>query len=149
MLKLLAFILILVLVIIVMSWINRFTIIRIQGESMSPTLKHGQFLFVDRLVSPKYVMNFGKKVKKGAILVYYSPKGVPVIKRLINKAQVSELETLLWFEGDNKANSEDSRTYGFVSQERVYGEVINFSTFLKRTFTRAESDILKEENTDG
>lgn len=148
MLKLAVFIIILLLVIIIMSWINRFTIIHIEGESMSPTFKPGQLRFVDRQISPEYVMNFGKKVKKGMIFVYYSPKGVPVIKRLVNKADVSETESLLWFEGDNKANSEDSRSYGFISQERVYGEVVNFSTFLKRTFTLSRGEILKEEKTD-
>lgn len=148
MLKLLAFIIILLVVIIIMSWINRFTIIRIDGESMSPTFKHGQIRIVDRQVSPKYVMNFGKKVVKGAILVYYSPQGEPVIKRLINTAHVSDVETLLWFEGDNKDYSVDSRDYGFVSQERIYGEVINFRTFLVRTFTLRKSEILKEETTD-
>lgn len=147
MLKLLGFIIILLLVILMVSFYNRFTLIHIEGESMSPTFKDGQWKMIDRQISPEYITDFGRKLVKGAILVYYSPQGRPVVKRLISKSVVSETETLLWFEGDNKENSKDSRDYGFVSQERVYGEVINFSTFVMRTFTFRKSGILKEENT--
>ena len=149
MLSLLAFIIILLVVIAVMSFINRFTLIRVDGESMSPTLKHGQFLFVDRAITPQYIPNFGERVLKGAIMVYYSPQGKPVIKRLTEKVRVSETETFLWFEGDNKENSIDSRDYGFVLPERIYGEAVNFSTFLKRTFAHKKSEIIEEEIADG
>lgn len=149
MLKIIGIILILLIVIAVVSFVRRFTIIFIEGESMSPTFKHGQIRLVDRHVSPSYVKNFGKRVKKGAVLTYHTPDGKNVIKRLRAKSEVSETETLFWFEGDNLDYSRDSRDYGFVSQERIYGEVITLGTFLLRTFAFKKSGILEEENKDG
>ena len=143
MLYLVLSIVILFLVILITSFITRFTLVRVDGESMSPTYKNGQFLIVDRYVSPKYHVDFGDKVGKGKVLVYFNPRGHAVIKRLHDAIEISEGEYVYWFEGDNKLNSIDSREYGYIQQSAIVGEVINFSTFLKRTFsTRGE---LKEE----
>ena len=135
MLYLALFILILILVIIVTTFIQRFSLVRVRGVSMSPTFRNNQLLFVDRFKTPQYRINFGDEVQVGTIIVYRSPSDSFVIKRLTEKVQVSDSEFYYWFEGDNKDESFDSRNYGFIQNEAIIGEVINFRTFLKRTFT--------------
>lgn len=138
MLYLIIFVVILIVVIAVSSFLHHFTLIRIKGDSMSPTLLNGQFKLVDRKIHPKYISLFGNKIPLGTILVYNSPDNYAVVKRLKQKAQVTNTETFYWFEGDNHDNSKDSRHYGFVSEDRIFGEVISFTTFLYRTFTHTD-----------
>lgn len=134
MLKLLLFILILLVITVLTYFILRFTVVRIDGESMSPTFHNGNFVFADRYFSPKYSLTFGEKVKSGQIFIYYSPNGYIVIKRLDHVIKISDAEYLYWFEGDNKAGSRDSREYGYIHEENIIAEVISFGTFIKRIF---------------
>lgn len=113
------------------SFALRFTVIRVSGVSMLPTLKDGQILFIDRYNSPNCRVNFWSEPNYGKIMVYCSPEGEYVVKRLHSKLKVSDSEFFYWFEGDNKEESCDSRTYGFVHGEMILGEVVNFPMVLK------------------
>lgn len=134
MLYLSVIVVIIVLSIVTSSFFHRFTLIRIKGNSMSPTFKNGQFKLVDRKISPTYISLFGEKVKEGTIFVYQSPNDHMVVKRLKQKVHITSVETFYWFEGDNPEDSYDSRNYGFIKEDRIFGEVIDFKDFLSRTF---------------
>jgi signal peptidase I len=129
---------ILILVGLIYLFLRRYTIIRINGDSMLPTLKHGQFRFLDRKFFRENLCKFSDPMRDfdfvGRIYVYQAPTGTIVIKRLTYISSNS-LGYDFWFEGDNPPHSEDSRNYGFVREGDIYGEVISdFKTFWKRLF---------------
>ena len=91
-----------------------FTPIRICGDSMHPTLIDGDVYFTLR-VSKLH------KFKEGDIYVYRTPydKSKYAVKRLI-----SSQGHYLFFEGDNKKVSYDSRHYGCISPKQVKFRVL-------------------------
>lgn len=125
---------IILITIILFLFSRRFTIVRINGNSMLPTFKHGQIRVVDRKyinVYYKDIIKNGMSVLTNKIFVIYTPSNVYAIKRL---KYVSETPAGIyyWFEGDNADNSEDSRHYGFLQQDDIIGEVITFKQAIKR-----------------
>jgi signal peptidase I len=130
-------IVILILIGLIYLFLRRYTIIRINGDSMFPTLKHGQFRLLDRKFFRETVhkITYSNTSKfTGRIYVFQSPTGTIVIKRLIY-ISVNSLGYDFWFEGDNPPHSEDSRHYGFVREGDIYGEIIeDAKTFWKRLF---------------
>lgn len=129
-------VIIVVVIILLFRFIRRYTIIRINGDSMLPTYKDGQLRIMDRLFlkdkhdwvrqNPDLLVN--------RIFVIRTPEGQYAIKRLISISQTID-GLYLWFEGDNKDNSRDSREYGFLTLDAVLGEVV--------PFTRVRAGILR------
>ena len=119
---LLMFLLLMPIIILVSVYFKRFMIIRINGVSMMSTLKHGQFFILDKMSKEPIVNNI--------YILYPNGSTTPVIKRLITYLPSGSC----WFEGDNKDDSVDSRFYGFLSKEDIFGEVITFRESLKRFF---------------
>jgi phage repressor protein C with HTH and peptisase S24 domain len=86
-----------------------FTVAQVEGESMYPCLHHGQYVILSRLF----------KLKVGNIYVFKAPNGKIAVKRLIYLQ-----DSKCFFEGDNKANSMDSRYYGFVDAENIIARLL-------------------------
>lgn len=86
-----------------------FKIIKIQGHSMEPVLKAGSYALV------KSSDDF-----QNGDLVLFQIDGYPqMIKRII------ETENNMYFlTGDNKNDSLDSRTFGWVPKVNILGKVI-------------------------
>ncbi len=103
-----------ILICCIYLFVSKFTLIRVNGFSMHPTLKHGQFYLMNR-----DVIDF----ELNHIYVIDSPTGVPAIKRL-KDIKNNDGEILLWFEGDNKKDSIDSRNFGYLYGANVIGKVI-------------------------
>jgi hypothetical protein len=124
-----------VTVVILFLFVRRFTIVRINGDSMYPTFKDGQIRLLDR----KFISENLDQIERDTepflnrIYVYQSPTGSVVIKRLVY-ISMNTMGLNFWFEGDNADNSEDSRHYGFVRSGDIYGELVDFKTFWKRLF---------------
>lgn len=82
---------------------------RVSGDSMLPTLKPGQLVLVRQ---------FAVKPETGQIVVV-SHQGLDKIKR------ITELRNRqVYFEGDNKSSSTDSRDWGWISEELITGVLI-------------------------
>ncbi|MBI2443117.1 MAG: S26 family signal peptidase [Candidatus Levybacteria bacterium] len=80
---------------------------------MKPTFQNGDLVLACflayKLLTPK----------KGHIVVFRHPrKGIPLIKR-VKKIQ----GTLCFLEGDNLSESKDSRDFGWVKKENIFGKV--------------------------
>lgn len=104
--------------IIITGILYRYPIFKVCGISMLPTLEEGDIVIVDKK---------DKKLCIGSIYVYTPPDKSRefVIKRLVGIKYFPEFDSYgLWFEGDNKENSIDSRKYGYVNIENVKGKVI-------------------------
>jgi len=101
---------------------NEYTIIRVNGWSMNPTLKHGQLYLLTRSMDDWY---YGG-LEVGRIYVICPPHtGHNSIKRLKSiKHNSTSGGFYLWFEGDNKEDSIDSRNYGFLRETDVIGRVV-------------------------
>lgn len=134
MLPIVSIIVIILLTVFVFLFIRRFTIVKVNGDSMFPTFKDGQFRVVDSHFNWQYIPKFDSlEGLENRIFVYMSPTGLPVIKRLIY-VSYTRGESYYWFEGDNPDHSEDSRHYGFIRSGQIYGEVVGVKEILKRLF---------------
>ena len=99
-----------------------FEIIIISGNSMYPTLKHGDFILIKKLL-PIY------KYKVGDIVVLPNPYNSKqlVVKRIVKTKVVivgRNVEHLAWIEGDNSEVSQDSRNYGWINKNSIEGRLI-------------------------
>ncbi|MDR0401161.1 MAG: S26 family signal peptidase [Treponema sp.] len=97
-----------------------------EGNSMSPTIKSGTVLVINRLRyglrfpgSRRYLLRWDKPVP-GELVVFYTPGGIIAVKRCAASMGAGAFIAL----GDNKAQSFDSRSYGPVSVENVIGKVL-------------------------
>lgn len=86
----------------------------VYGNSMSPTINHGQTALVNKLA-----YRFSSP-RKGDIIVFYERKRE---KELIKRVIVSSSGSII-VEGDNKAESTDSRVFGAISKRDIIGKVI-------------------------
>lgn len=87
-------------------------IFAIEGDSMQPTLKKGDCVFINPKAEPK----------AGDIVLFRHPykKSVKAIKRL---AQITEDGKYLVV-GDNKFESSDSRTFGAIAAKDILGVAV-------------------------
>lgn len=86
-----------------------FIIRRVHGSSMMPGLQPGKIVTA--------VLRFGS-LKKGDVIVVRHA-GVEKIKRLVD-LDVDKI----YLEGDNKAQSTDSRHFGWLDKASIRGKVI-------------------------
>lgn len=126
-----------ILLIISFLAVKRFTLVKVEGISMLPTYKDGKLLLLDREQSPYHDVFFSMRDSNvGECYVIINPLTNSYnIKRLIHVEKMETGAYMYWFEGDNKENSIDSRTYGFVSQEYIVGKIIPFSRFFRNLLT--------------
>jgi signal peptidase I len=103
-----------------------FDIMVTDGYSMSPTIKNGTVLVINRL---QYGLRFpGQKgylirwaaPKPGEIVVFYTPSGEYAVKRCDT---VGEGDLFMAI-GDNSLQSYDSRSYGPVPVENTIGRAL-------------------------
>ena len=84
-----------------------FSYFRVQGQSMEPFSKEGDFVFVNRF----------SRLKEGDVAVLRHP----VSLRLLLKRIVRKQGERYWFKGDNTDRSSDSRVFGWVSKKHILG----------------------------
>jgi signal peptidase I len=90
--------------------------VRVNGQSMYPTLKDGDVVLLKKHLKEK-------DMQAQKIYVYISPNKKLVIKRCISLIDIYN-DLYIWFEGDNKDYSVDSRKYGGISFSLVQGKVV-------------------------
>ena len=98
-----------------------FPIIEVIGDSMYPTYKNGEIIIGCRLFRKS-------KLKKGDVIVYYSPTDLAVKRKVIKRidSTVRYLEKPFFYcLGDNADESYDSRYYGYFSCKLVVCKIIN------------------------
>ncbi len=92
-----------------------FGIIIVSGNSMHPTLEDGNILIYKKNVDKYYVNDI-------AIFSDHTGeinKGNEIVKRITNLD-----DDLVFLEGDNKENSLDSNSFGWVSEDDILGVVL-------------------------
>lgn len=84
-----------------------------EGKSMSPTLKDGEVVLVDREF---------ERIEVGDIVLAKHPveRETEVVKRVSNISERGHYFLL----GDNPNDSQDSRDYGAVTREYIKGKVV-------------------------
>lgn len=87
-------------------------ILRIHGHSMEPTIKDGQVVLISEI--PYVISN-----PQLRDIVAFKNKGKIFIKR------ISEIKSDTYYlTGDNKNDSLDSRSFGFVKRGQILGKVL-------------------------
>lgn len=117
---------------------------RVEGLSMFPTLKNGQFISINTSINKN-------NIKAGDIIVYTSPENKKVVKRVvaINSHKIKVVDGILYIDnkktdysfakgnkdevkindgeffamGDNQLNSRDSFNYGGVKIKNIIGKL--------------------------
>src|SRR3989344_6532313 len=83
---------------------------KIEGHSMEPAIKAGQYFLVLNFTGPKV---------NDIIIVKHQKKSIFLVKRV--KAVLKEGKYLV--EGDNPGHSEDSRKFGAIKEEQIVGKL--------------------------
>lgn len=119
---------------LVVIFFRRFTVIKINGRSMYPTLKPGQLRLMDRKFNSADIPHFDDlDYMENRIFVMWSPTGLPIIKRLTRIDQfINHREYFV--EGDNPDESLDSRQHGTLRKEGFIGELVGLREAPKRLF---------------
>jgi signal peptidase I len=97
-----------------------------EGSSMSPSIKPGTVLVVNRLVygfrlpwSGEYLVRWSAP-EPGDVVIFYTPQGMIAVKRCGEVLGTGEFVAL----GDNSLQSFDSRSYGPVRTDSIIGKVL-------------------------
>ena len=81
---------------------------------MEPFIKEGDFVFVSPM---SYLLSY-PKVKDVIVLQHPTEGNRKILKRIVRAKE----GRLFWVEGDNKEKSEDSRSFGWISQKLILGK---------------------------
>ena len=108
--------------------VAKFKAVEVRGDSMSPNFNDGDWLLF-RLLPAKSKSDklVGKLVGKVVLIQRQSQVGTDFlqVKRVVKVNETNETnETKFWVEGDNKANSTDSRSWGALDSSEVIGKLI-------------------------
>ena len=108
--------------------VAKFKTVEVRGDSMSPNFNDGDWLLF-RLLPAKSKSGklVGKLVGKVVLIQRQSQVGTDFlqVKRVVKVNETNETnETKFWVEGDNKANSTDSRSWGALDSSEVIGKLI-------------------------
>ena len=111
--------------------VAKFKAVEVRGDSMSPNFNDGDWLLF-RLLPAKSKSGklVGKLVGKVVLIQRQSQVGTDFlqVKRVVKVDETNESnesnETKIWVEGDNKANSTDSRSWGALDSSEVIGKLI-------------------------
>jgi signal peptidase I len=97
-----------------------------EGISMSPAIRPGTVLVVNRLMygfrlpwAEGYLVRWSAP-KTGDVVVFYTPQGMTAVKRCGDILDTGEFIAL----GDNSLQSFDSRSYGPVRTDNIIGKVL-------------------------
>lgn len=85
---------------------------------MSPILKPGQFVLVSRLA---YLLS---KPKVGDIVAVKDPRDGRILIKRIAKIDSAKQNLRFFVLGDNKKESTDSRSFGWIGKKDIIGKVI-------------------------
>ena len=114
--------------------VAKFKAVEVRGDSMSPNFNDGDWLLF-RLLPAKSKSGklVGKLVGKVVLIQRHSEIGKDFlqVKRVIQVSDSSgsskasdAIKNEIWVEGDNKANSTDSRSWGALDSSEVIGKLI-------------------------
>jgi len=106
-----------ILATIVITFVTNFVAFKVEGRSMEPTLKAGQYIIVRK----------NSEVKKGDIIV--TNKNIKLIKRvtavegdIVDGTVIPENQVYVL--GDNLSISRDSREFGPIDTNMIIGKVV-------------------------
>jgi len=89
----------------------------VDGNSMAPTLNDGDWIVAQQLRPDRMEIAKWKKIVNQIVIAKID--GLLQIKR-VSQVEVSQSNQItLWLLGDNPEFSTDSRTYGWVSSEKI------------------------------
>jgi phage repressor protein C with HTH and peptisase S24 domain len=105
-----------VVIILLWAFFKNYTVARVSGDSMFPTYKNKEIILIKKRAF---------KLEIGKVYAFYDPDNRLVIKRL-KYTHFTPItgDFLLYFVGDNPANSYDSISYGFIKSSMVIGKII-------------------------
>lgn len=90
-----------------------FVLLSIRGESMSPTLKPGQKVLVQK-------QWFFCKINTSEVIAFSHPLNGNLLIKRVKKIENGKYYVM----GDNKQESTDSRDFGLISSSSIIGKVL-------------------------
>lgn len=90
----------------------------VSSDSMSPTLNKGELVFVSKLAYDIFGYEYKQQLPND--IIAFNRNGDLLVKRI----SYISIDDSVFVIGDNSTVSEDSRTFGLISQQSISGKVI-------------------------
>ena len=91
---------------------------KVRGQSTVPLCKEGDFVLLDKM---SYLL---LRPKAGDIIVLRHPQQSRLLLKYVLQEKFQSNRFLYWVEGLNKKESSDSRTFGWVPKDFIFGKAL-------------------------
>ncbi len=90
-------------------------IFRITGRSMEPFAQEGDFAVSMRIFF---------SIKPGNVVIFRNPSNGMIMIKRVTSQRTTETGIEYFLEGDNRARSNDSKTFGYIGRKDIIAKVI-------------------------
>jgi nickel-type superoxide dismutase maturation protease len=91
---------------------------KVKGQSMEPLCKEGDFILLDKM---SYLIF---RPKAGDTIVLRHPQQSRLLLKYVMQEKFQDNRFFYWVEGLNKKESSDSRAFGWVPKDFIFGKAI-------------------------
>lgn len=100
----------------ILSKLNKFINVKISGHSMMPLINHGDWILINLNID-------ADDLRLNEIILLEDPTNKELLIKRIDSINI-KTEKEFYVLGDNKADSYDSRKFGYIKKESIIGKAV-------------------------